>query len=299
MKPTKELLLIKMTFSALFIPALLLTLSLASAQPESRIYLQLVDTVDSALTVDVVVDNVTDLYGAEFRLKYDPAVLSPQDLKAEQDGIQIDTGSLLSTDQIYVVANEVDKIEGIITFAVSLLNPAPPINECGSLARINFNLLQNGPAIIDLEHAKLVSFDLETIPSDKTSLAISSETVEMKIGNEVAGLAPDNAASATIIHSKNRPIQRRIITQTHVADNNYFTWWRITAMMLVFLGVSILGIILVLGSGGLAILTVIKKRNDKVFIESLVTHRTQESRLQSGKPRINSGLLAEKLRNIS
>jgi hypothetical protein len=260
MKPAKELLLIKIIFSALFIPAVLLTISLASARPESRVYLQLVDTVDRALTVDVVVDNVTDLYGAEFRVKYDPAILSPQDLKAEQDGIQIDTGSLLSTDQIYVVANEVDKIEGVITFAVSLLNPAPPINERGSLARINFNLLQDGPATIDLEHAKLVSFDLETIPSDKTSLAISSETVEMKPENEMAGLTADNAASgATTVRSKNRPLQRRIITHTQVADN-YFTWWRITAIVVMFSGVLILGIILVLGSSSLAILTMIRKK---------------------------------------
>jgi hypothetical protein len=251
MKPAKELLLIKIIFSALFIPALLLTISLASARPESRVYLQLVNTVDKALTVDVVVDNVTDLYGAEFRLKYDPAVLSPQDLKAEQDGIQIDIGSLLSTDQIYVVANEVDKIEGTITFAASLLQPAPPINERGSLARINFDLLQDGPATIDLEHAKLVSFDLETIPSDKTSLAISSEAAAVNTEKEVA--------ETSIIRSKDRPLQRRIITPTQVADN-YFTWWRITAMVVMFLGVLILGIILVLGSGSLAILTAIKKK---------------------------------------
>ena len=270
MKSAKELLLIKIIFSALFIPALLLTISLASARPESRVYLQLVDTVDRTLTVDVVVDNVTDLYGAEFRLKYDPAVLSPQDLRVEQDGIQIDTGNLLSTDQVYVVANEVDKIEGVIIFAVSLLNPAPPINECGSLARIDFNVLQDGPATIDLEHAKLVSFDLETIPSDKISLAISSESVEAKTKSEVAGLTADNAAAnSTIARSKNRPLQRRIITHTHVAGNNY-TKWRIAAIMVIFLGVSILGIILVLGSGSLAILTAIKKKKrQKVVIKSL------------------------------
>jgi hypothetical protein len=181
------------------------------------------------------------------------------------DGIQVDIGGLLSADQVYVVANEVDEAQGIITFAVTLLNPAPPINERGSMARVNFNILQDGPATIELEHAKLVAFDLETIPSDKTSLAISRQSVIVPDESGNAQLTVgDQADSSPVIRSKRRPMRTAVINHTYVEDNG-ISWWQVAAVLVMVGGVSALGLVLLLGSGGLVLATAVQRNRTQRY----------------------------------
>ena len=169
--------LTKLIFTFLvLIVALALTASLALAQGGARVSLQEVEKTADTLVVDVMADNVTELYGAEFRLAYDPAVLSVQDFKPEQDGVQIQIGSLLPADKGFVVANQADEAAGTITFAMTLLNPAPAVNGGGPLARVTFNVLQGSVSTINVEHAKLVAIDLQTIPSETASLTIAADS---------------------------------------------------------------------------------------------------------------------------
>jgi hypothetical protein len=223
---------IKVTFSLLMILALLLISSLtvaqgatAFAQGGTRIYLQPVDSPNGTLTVEVIIENVADLYGAEFRLKYDPAVLSVQDLNDEQGGVQIEAGGLLPADKGFVVANKVDEAEGKITFAMTLLNPAPPVSGKGSLARVTFNTLQTTPSIIDIEHAKLVAADLQTIPSETGSLTIGSENQSQATTVPTTAEAPPTTTS-----------------------ESGFPWW-IVAVVVMVLGVVVLGGLIVMGGG--------------------------------------------------
>ncbi|MBN1991640.1 MAG: hypothetical protein JW953_02980 [Anaerolineae bacterium] len=214
---------LKSTFSVLIILALLLTFSsLAFAQGGVRVYLEPVESTNDTLTVDVVLENVTDLYGAEFRVKYDPAVLAVQDLNAEQEGIQIETGTLLPADQGFVVANKVDEAEGQIIFAMTLLNPAPPVSGQGPLARVTFQVLQTSPSVVNVEHAKLVSSNLQTIPAETGSLNIGRES-EAAAAPATADVPP-------------------------AAGGSDFPWW-IVAVVVMLLGVLLLGGLIVLGSG--------------------------------------------------
>ena len=72
--PFKHILNVIMGMILLFVGS-----SLVSAQEGARVYLQPVDSADGQLTVDIIAENVTDMYGAEVQLTYDPAVLSVQD----------------------------------------------------------------------------------------------------------------------------------------------------------------------------------------------------------------------------
>lgn len=213
-----KILSIKTTFFLLMLLALFLISSLAFAQGGAQVYVQSVDTTEGTLTVDVIAENVTDLYGAEFQLKYDPAVLSVQDLDAGQDGIQIETGTLLPADQGFVVANKVEEAQGTVTFAMTLLNPAPPVSGNGPLARVKFNVLQNGLTTINVEHAKLVAANLQTIPSQTNPL-----TIEVSL--------PGGAAPAS--------------TPPPAADSG-FPWW-IVGIMVMVLGVVVLAGLIVIG----------------------------------------------------
>jgi hypothetical protein len=172
-----------------------------------------------------MIENVTNLYGAEFRLKYDPAVLVVQDLNPEQNGVQIEIGTLLSADQGFVVANKVNEAEGQVVFAMTLLNPAPPANGTGPLARVTFKVLQRSPSTVSVDHAKLVAADLQTIPSAMGSLSI---------GNEVQ----QQTATAVPVTAD---------TSSATASESGFPWW-IVAVLVMLLGVLALGGLIIMGS---------------------------------------------------
>ncbi|MFC1975396.1 cohesin domain-containing protein [Chloroflexota bacterium] len=209
----------------LIILILLLTDSLALAQDGANVYLEQVDSTNETLTVDVMVENVSDLYGAEFRLKYDPTVLVVQDLNPEQNGVQIETGTLLSADQGFVVANKVDEAMGQVVFAMTLLHPAPPVSGAGPLARVTFKVLQRTPSSLSVEHAKLVAADLQTIPSAMGSLSIGSEA------------QPQTATAVPVTAD----------TSSATASESGFPWW-IVAVLVMLLGVLALGGLIIMGS---------------------------------------------------
>ncbi|NJN93441.1 MAG: hypothetical protein HC875_04795 [Anaerolineales bacterium] len=92
--------------------ALLAVAPLALAQNGTRLSLKPVEGADGVVTVEVLAENVTDLYGLELHLKYDPAVLEVQDSQTDQPGVQIEAGSLLPVNQGFVVANQADPLRG-------------------------------------------------------------------------------------------------------------------------------------------------------------------------------------------
>ncbi len=152
--------------------ALLMSAPLALAQNETRLTLKPVESANGMLTVEVLAENVTDLYGLELHLKYDPAVLEIQDSQADKPGVQIEAGTLLPVSQGFVVANQADPAQGTIVYALTLLNPAPAISGSGPIARMSFKVLQNSPSTINVEQSTLVSINLETIPAETLPLTV-------------------------------------------------------------------------------------------------------------------------------
>jgi hypothetical protein len=230
----------KLIFSSMIILlALLLTSTLALAQSGTRLYLQPVESAADVLTVDVITENVTDLYTLEVHLKYDPTVLAAQDTKTDQEGVQIEAGSLLPVSQGFVVANQVNEAEGKIAFAMTLLNPAPAVSGSGPVARITFKVLQDVPSAITVEQATLVSVNLQPIPHQTAPLAIGAET-------QIVTAAPAAAPVADV------PIA------PPAADDSGFPWWIVAAVVLVA-GILAMGVLIVMVN--------FNKRQPKVAVE--------------------------------
>lgn len=204
----------------------------ASAQEGARVYLQPVASTEGSLTVDVVAENVAEMYGAEVRLKYDPAVLSIQDADSQQDGLQIEAGNLLPVNQGFTVMNKADEAMGTITYAITLLKPALPVNGSGVLARATFNVLQDTPSTIDIEKAKLVAVNLQTIPSEAMALTIEQGGQTME-----ASTASASAASGANVVP---------VVTVEAADDGKFPWW-IAAVGVMVLGLAGLAVLIVMG----------------------------------------------------
>jgi hypothetical protein len=160
------------------IVTLLFNPRLARAQETAHLYLQPVNSTDGHLTFEVMAENVTELYGVEFRLTYDPQVLAVQDMIAGQEGIQIEPGRLLPVESGFVAANQVNGQTGTILFAMILLNPAPAVSGAGSLGRVTFRPLQAVASTLEISQAQLVSIDLQMIPVRTTPLTLPAPDLQ-------------------------------------------------------------------------------------------------------------------------
>jgi hypothetical protein len=171
--------------------AMLLTLGLigGAAANTARVYVQPVDAAEDAITVEVIATGVVDLYGAEVRLRYDPQALAVQDAEPQQEGIQVEPGTLLDPQSGFVVANKVDEQTGTVLYAITLINPAEPVNGDGVLARVTFKKLGAGKSIIAVEGAKLVAHSLELLPL---------ETAGLEVGNGASPVAGGEGAMAEV-----------------------------------------------------------------------------------------------------
>ena len=74
--------------------------------------------------IDLSIERVSGLYGAEIHLRFDPEVLEVVDADPNQEGIQLEPGTLPRPD--YVVQNQADNVQGTIHYAATQLQPNKP-----------------------------------------------------------------------------------------------------------------------------------------------------------------------------
>ena len=121
--------------------------------------------------ITVAVSNVTDLYGFDVLLKYDPQVLEVQDMDPNKKGIQVAQGVFL--DAGLVAINSVDPVQGEIHFVMTQINPSTPKSGTGALVVVRFKAVKAGASsALALEQAQLASRLGEDIPAQTTDGAI-------------------------------------------------------------------------------------------------------------------------------
>lgn len=198
--------------------------AMTTAQQTARVYLRPVMETETTLIADVIVENVTQLYGIDFEILFDPSLLTVQDAVAFQNGIQIEPGSLFPKSDSFVITNQVDPQQGIISFAAVMIHPAPPIDQGGMLARLTFDRVQPAPLALQFKQARLISSDLQQqVPLQTVTLLLDSHL-------------PQNAdtMSAAAVPKKN--------------FGDTFPWW-LVATLIVVLGLLTLGGYLLLNNG--------------------------------------------------
>lgn len=206
----------KLTGIFLLLATTLLAAAPAAAQDGTRVFLQPVSESGDTVTVEVIAENVADLYGVEFLLTYDPSMVEVVDIRPDQDGIQIEAGTLLPVDQGFVVANQANPDAGTVSFAMTLLNPTPAVSGTGSLAQLNLKKLQNTPTTIDIADVKLVAVSLQIIPAQTSGLTLNAAN------GSAMGASPE-------------------------VQKSTFPWW-IVAVGIIVLGLVTLGAFLALGN---------------------------------------------------
>jgi hypothetical protein len=92
--------------------------------------------VGEQVTVDLTIEKVSELYGAQIHLKFDPSVIKVIDADPGQEGVQIEPGTLPIPD--FVVLNAVDNQAGTIDYASTQLPPNKPGEGDGVIASVTF-----------------------------------------------------------------------------------------------------------------------------------------------------------------
>jgi hypothetical protein len=129
--------------------------------------------VGETVMVNVQIKNAPVIYGSDVRLTFDPKVLEVVDADASQAGIQFAPGNFLDPKKSFIVQNNVNNEAGTIDYALSLLNPAPPVSGKGDLFQVTFRAKTQGKTTISISEGMFGTQSGETFNPDLSSAEIS------------------------------------------------------------------------------------------------------------------------------
>ena len=120
--------------------------------------------VGDFLTVTLLLEDVSNLYGADMHLAFDPNILEVVDAEPRREGMQVRHGLLPDPAQSVVPRDAADNAAGTVHYAISLKAPAQPANGRGALCTITFHVKAPGFSPLSLVSAMLVDRNARSLP---------------------------------------------------------------------------------------------------------------------------------------
>ena len=111
--------------------------------------------------IDIKLNNVNNLYGADIRVGFDGSVVQVLDA-IPGDGVNVEPGVIPQPDSIW--RNEVHNDTGVIWYVVVQLSPSPPSNGSGTVFRIRVQGIGEGTTVLSFTYHKLSDAGSEPIP---------------------------------------------------------------------------------------------------------------------------------------
>lgn len=179
-------------------------------------------------SISLRVDDAQNMYGIEFHLTFDPNVVEVVDADASKPGVQIASGDWLKNS--FVAVNKADNAAGKIDYAITLLNPAPPVNGGGTIAKITFKGKNNGTSPLKVQKAVLATRDAKEIKAQWQDGAI--------------GVSPFGTAPG-------------VSQTTHTDDESSQTSEGLPIRQIVLLGAAGIGVIVFVGAAFIALIAII------------------------------------------
>jgi general secretion pathway protein D len=133
-----------------FVPAPVSAAPILSVSPTSSDLL-----IGDPFTLDVSVENVTDLYAFQFNITFDPTVLRVDDVLE---------GAFLSSGGPTLFVPDINQMLGSLTFTASLIGPVSGVSGHGVLATLAFTTIAPGTGSVTLADVILLDSSLTDIP---------------------------------------------------------------------------------------------------------------------------------------
>lgn len=150
-KKNKTSLLFKAVFSLLVLVFSLSALTQLSASTTTTVYVYPSSTTvtpTQTFFVDIRISAVSDLYGWEFKLKWDPDLL---------DVVDVTEGPFLKQSGSTFFTKTINNTVGYILVDCTLLGNVPGVSGDGTLAYVKFYAEREGSSVLDLYDTKLVN----------------------------------------------------------------------------------------------------------------------------------------------
>lgn len=173
--------------------------------------------VSQEVTLTARVHEVTNLYGIDLRLGFDPQVLEVVDIDPGKEGIQSTPGRYPYPE--LEARNEADNDAGTIWYMVTQLGAREPVSGTGTVVTVRLRGKAAGSGAIVVNQADLASNEGFMIPADTSDATIgvtdapvgdtgdgaTAEPVTSPIGVAAAGAAVVVAAGALMMVRRRRP----------------------------------------------------------------------------------------------
>ena len=134
---------------------------------------------NTEITVTVRISDVVNLYGVQLDVNFDPTALQVVDLDAGTQGIQIESAECPVAN--FVLSNSADNSAGTIAYAVTQLNPTPPVNGNCSVANIRFKTTKEMTTTLSFSEAILSDPDGTAITTDVAAAELEIVSGELKV----------------------------------------------------------------------------------------------------------------------
>jgi len=146
----------------------------STEEPRLRLSAESMDwRVGQEVRVDVLVENAPIIYGADVQVIFDPVMLEVVDADEGTPGVQPGHGDFLDPEQSYILQYLANNATGVIDYALTLVNPAPPVQGDGLLAQITFRAKAEGQTTISIAEGLFGNQAGETIAPALEGLQVS------------------------------------------------------------------------------------------------------------------------------
>ncbi len=133
--------------------------------------------------VQIRINDVTDLYGADVWLAFDPSLLEVVDADLTSAGVQITNGGLLAP-PLFFIARVADNTAGTVHYAATQLHPASPVTGSGILARVQFRAKSAGSGALRFSYTMLSDrsgVEIQATPIDGGATTLPPDRPELHI----------------------------------------------------------------------------------------------------------------------
>jgi hypothetical protein len=140
----------------------------------------------TVVTVDVDIANVTNLYGYQFDLTFNPSVLS---------AVSSSEGSFLTTggNSTFFIPGTNDNVDGVVlATADTILSAVPGVNGSGELAVFTFDAIGKGTSALGFANVMLLDSSFNSISNTTTGATVTVGSGTAKVPE----IDPASTASA-------------------------------------------------------------------------------------------------------
>jgi len=169
------------------------------------------------VTVAVYINNVTDLYGADIRLSFDPARLEVVDADLLLSGIQVTDGNFLTG--LFVIFREANNTAGTIKYAVAQVNPTPERSGSGVLFYVSLRGKSAGTTTLHFTRVDLATREGKKIDATSQDGTVILTGAPVITGQHSVSTNEDTAKTITLADL--------IVTDV---DNTYPTGFTLTVL---------------------------------------------------------------------